>query len=65
MLFDRSIPILMEDDLLHTDHDPFCSDPHCPCHNDPDRIAQVNQHYQDGLLTPDEATNYVLGKTLA
>ena len=64
MFFNQPIPIPMEDDLVHTDHDPFCSDPTCPCHSDPDLIAEVNEQYQDGLLTPDEATNYVLGRQL-
>ena len=58
------IVIPMEDDLVHIDHDSFCSDPSCPCHSDPTLIAEVNQQYQDGLLTADEATNYVMGKTL-
>ena len=64
MFFTQPIPIPMEDDLVHTDHDPFCSDPSCPCHSDPDLIAEVNDQYEAGLLTPEEATNYVMGRQL-
>lgn len=28
----RPIIIPMEDDLLHTQKNPYCSDPACPCH---------------------------------
>ncbi len=66
-MFYRNLPPIvlpMEDELVHTDHDPFCSDPACPCHPDPDLIAQVNEQYQEGLLTAEEATNYVMGKML-
>lgn len=58
------IVIPMEDELVHTADTPFCSDSTCPCHSDPDLIAEVNEQYENGLLTPEEATNYVLGKTL-
>jgi len=58
------IIIPMEDDLVHTDNSPFCRDSDCPGHSDPDLIAQVNEQYEAGLLTAEEATNYVMGKTL-
>ena len=64
MLFDRPIPIPLEDDLVHTDHDPFCSDPTCPCHEESDVISSLSQQVQDGLLTPDEATRFVQGRHL-
>ena len=64
MFFDRPIPILMEDDLVHTDHDPFCSDPTCPCHEDGSLIAEVSQQVEDGLLNPAEATRFVQGRQL-
>ena len=62
MFFDQPIVIPMEDDLVHTADSPFCSDPSCPCHDDPTLIAEANVLYQDGLLTDEEALNYVLGK---
>lgn len=62
MFFDRPIPIPMEDDLVHTDHDPFCSDPTCPCHEDPDLLVAVSEQVEGGLLTPDEATRFVQGR---
>lgn len=60
------IPIPMEDDFLHhTDTSPFCYDPTCPCHEDNAiAIAQVADAVQAGLLTPDEASAFVAGKTL-
>jgi len=65
MQFQRPIPISMEDDLVHTDHDPFCSDPTCPCHEeDADAIDSVAQHVEDGLMTPDEATRFTQGRQL-
>ncbi len=60
----RRIVIPMEDDLIHTPDHPFCSDPTCPDKSDPELLAEVNQQIVDGLLTPDEATAIVLGKTL-
>ena len=54
----------MEDPLVHTDEHPFCSDPTCPDKEEPQLLAEVAQLVQDGLLTPEEATNYVMGKTL-
>ena len=47
---------------LHTSEKPFCFDQNCPCHEDELLIAQVFLHVQDGLLTPDEATDFVKGK---
>ena len=39
----------------------FCIDPSCPCHDDQDLIGEVNEMYQDGLLTGNEATERVKG----
>ena len=58
------IPIPMEDDLVHTDHDPFCSDPTCPCHEDQTLLPAVSDQVKQGLLTTDEATRYVKGEML-
>ena len=64
MLFNRRIPILMADDLVHADHDHFCSDPTCPCHEESDALDSIAQQVQDGLLTPEEATRFVQGRQL-
>ena len=57
--------VIMEDDLIHTTDHPFCStDPTCPCHEDPDLLAEVAEAVQQGLLTPQEATLFVAGKTV-
>ena len=59
---DNFIPVIFVDERLHTPEHPFCSNPSCPCHEDREEVAGVNQLVQDGLLTSSEATNYVLGK---
>ncbi len=47
---------------LHTPEKPFCYDQRCPCHEDELLTAEVSLHVQDGLLTPDEATDFVKGE---
>ena len=64
MLFDRRIPIPMEDDLVHTANSPFCDDPRCPDKEDEAAINAVAQLVEDGLFTPDEATRFVQGRQL-
>jgi hypothetical protein len=55
----------MEDDLVHTSEHPFCFiDDQCPYHDDPPLVSEVKQAVLDGLLTPDEATNFVAGRLL-
>ena len=64
---ETTIPVIPVENgyLLHSEDHPFCGiDPSCPCHEDPDRIAEVNLCVQEGLLTADEATNTVLGRTI-
>ena len=61
---EHPIPIPMEDDLVHTDHDPFCSDPTCPCHEDESLLGSVSEQVDAGLLTPVEATRLVQGRQL-
>ena len=54
-----------EGDFLHTEEHPFCSvDPTCPCHEDQEFISTVNVAVTDGLLTPDEATALIAGRTI-
>ena len=68
MLFDIqhpiAIPLVDEQDLVHTDPAPFCSDPSCPCHEDSEAIASVAGMVQEGLFTPAEATRFVQGRQL-
>ncbi len=57
--------VLMEDPIIHTDDHPFCGiDPTCGCHEDPELIAEVNEAVEQGLITPEEATLMIQGKTL-
>lgn len=58
------IPIIpLEDDPLHTSAYPFCFDETCPCHEDIVLIAEVAQQVETGLLTLEEATALVAGRT--
>lgn len=57
--FSYVIPVDYE---LHTPDKLFCYDQACECHEDELAIFQVSLHVQDGLLTPDEATDFVKGK---
>ncbi len=63
----QELPItytLPVEDIFHTEDQPFCyADPKCQCHEDQEAIQRVNQWVQEGLLTPEEATNYILGRT--
>jgi hypothetical protein len=61
---DYPIVIPMEDDILHTQSHPFCSDPTCPYHEDAELLSDVAQAVEQGLLTPAEATHFVEGKTV-
>lgn len=57
--------IILVDYHEHTEDHPFCAIcPSCPCHEDPDLIAPIVQAVTDGLMTPDEATDFVMGKML-
>jgi len=58
------LPVFV-DELFHTDEHPFCSDRTCLCHEDPLLIAEVAEAVNEGLLTPDEATDFVAGKMLS
>ncbi len=58
------IVIPMEDDIIHTQEHPFCSDPSCPCHEDSALLSDVAQAVEQGLFTPDEATRFVEGKAV-
>ncbi len=57
--FSYVVPV---DYLLHTPEKAFCYDPDCECHEDEVAIFQVSLHVADGLMTPDEATDFVNGR---
>jgi hypothetical protein len=53
-----------EHELLHTADHPFCWNSTCECHEDQEAILAVQQYILDGLMTPDEATLFVSGRTV-
>jgi hypothetical protein len=62
---ENELPVIPVDYKLHTDEHPFCpTDPSCPCHEDNTLIAPIAQAVTDGLMTSNEATDYVMGKSL-
>ena len=56
--------IPVEDEILHTTEKPFCWDSNCPCKADNEAYLQVKRFVDDGLMTPDEATLFIAGKTV-
>jgi hypothetical protein len=56
--------VLPVEDVEHPPLQPFCWDGTCDCHEDDEAIAAIYQAVQDGLLTPDEATDFVLVRLL-
>lgn len=61
---DNFIPVISGDYVEHTPDNPFCWDASCPCHEDQESIATVHQAYQNGLITADDATRIVQGRTI-
>ena len=59
---DNFIPIIFVDRKEHTSSRPFCWSLQCPCHEDREAIAEINEAVQDGLMTSEEATLCVRGK---
>ena len=60
---DNFIPVI-DSDVLHSPEQPFCYDNTCGCHEDEMLIAEVAVFVQDGLMAPEEATDFVNGKTV-
>ena len=52
------VPVVFD---LHTTEKPFCYDGACACHEDNVLIFQVWLFVQNGLMTPEEATDFVKG----
>lgn len=59
---DNFIPIIPVDQVIHTPENPFCGDPTCPCKENNAAIGEVDQAYQDGLITAEHATDIVMGR---
>ena len=54
--------VIPVDELEHTPEKPFCWDSSCPCHEDDLLIEEVAIFVQQGLMTPQEATDFVAGR---
>ena len=56
--------VILIDTTYHTDNRPFCfADPFCPCHDDHEEIQKVAVWVMDGLMTEEEAVNFIAGRT--
>lgn len=49
---------------FHTSEHPFCSHPSCPCHTNLDKLADVFFFVLDGLMTEQEAEDFVAGRMI-
>jgi hypothetical protein len=62
---DNFIPVIpTEEAVLHTAEHPFCCNDTCPCREDQEALTSVNVALLNGLLTPDEATAFIQGRTV-
>jgi len=61
---DNFVPVVPTTQLFHTEEHPFCGDPTCPCSVDTDALTELDQAIRDGLITPDDATRILRGKTV-
>lgn len=59
---DNFIPVIPNDNQLHSVNNPYCYDPSCPCHQDRTCVLETAQAVKEGLMTPNEAINYIRGK---
>jgi hypothetical protein len=55
-------PVIPVDYHNHTGEHPECFEPGCDCHQE--RIADLTQAYQDGLVSAEDATRIASGKTV-
>ena len=62
MLLDNVIPVIPVDYKEHVPEKPFCWDATCPDKEDQDAIDVVAQWITDGLMTLDEASDFVRGR---
>ena len=61
---DNFIPVIPVDYLLHTPSNSFRYEESCPCHEDQSLIAEVSGFVSEGLMTPEEATDFVAGRMI-
>lgn len=61
-MYDNLIPVVRVDYKEHTPEKPFCWNDSCPCREDQENIAQVAKWVTDGLMTPEQATDFVRGR---
>lgn len=59
---DNFIYLIFVDQIEHTSELPFCWDRTCPDKEDQEEIARVFQWVQDGLMPPQEATDFINGR---
>ncbi len=50
------------DTTVHTPDKPFCYDPKCTCRENKEARERVWQWVHDGLMTEDEASEYISGR---
>jgi hypothetical protein len=61
---DNIIPVIPIDHVMHTEEMPFCfANPFCPCHEDHEEIQKVAAWVTDGLMTEEEALQFIAGRT--
>lgn len=61
----NDVIVIPVDYLLHTPENPFCPiDPTCPCHEDHTLIEEVAAFVAGGLMTTQEATDFISGKMI-
>lgn len=59
---DNFIPVVPNDYAIHTEKHPNCSSTDCPCYDG--LKAELSQQYQDGLVSPGDATRILEGRQL-
>ncbi len=61
---DNFVLVVPDEHPLHTPEQPFCGDPTCLCYEDQQNISELTQAIKDGLITSDDATQIIKGKTV-
>ena len=61
---DNFVLVVPDAQPLHTEEHPFCGDPTCPCSEDKETLTELDQAVRDGLITLDDATRIIKGKTV-
>jgi len=61
---DNFVLVVPDAQPLHTEEHPFCGDPTCPCSEDKEALTELDQAIREGLITLDDATRIIKGKTV-